>query len=161
MTNDYKRFNSGYSLYFSQFTTWYNVDKTEFSEVVNRFFRNFMVICYRKGYSQKLFLEKLRQDNRVILSRERVKELSGIGRYAGRGYKGFVSFEWLFAIAKFCGSDLCTMLTVEMYNDSDVVIKDRVKKYWAGVGKGVRAGAVDLSNDVFPEALQYIIKKAG
>lgn len=152
-----RRFNSSFSLWENQFTLRYGASRIGASVHINRFFSNFLAVCINNGFSYNVYLEKLYKEHGIKISIGRVKELAGMGRYAGRAYKGFVNYEWLYAISVFCGYDLIIMLTEEFsINDR---VKDSVTHYWAGYGKGARAGAVDLTRNSFPEAINYVVKR--
>jgi len=152
-----KRFNSSFSLWENKFTLRYGADREGASKHINRFFKNFLAVCINNGFSYNIYLKKLEKEHDIKIGIDRVKELAGVGRYAGRVYKGFVSYEWLYAISVFCGYDLIIMLTAEFtINDK---VKDSVTHYWAGYGKGGRAGAIDLTRNIFPEAINYVVRR--
>lgn len=151
------RFNTSFCLWEAKFTTRYEVDKMAITFSVNRYFKNFLCCCYNNGFSQQGYLDKLRKEHGIKLSRHRVMELAGLGRYAGVAYKGYLSFEWLFAISVFCKQEFSTMMTTDFTTEPNV--KYSVTRYWAGKGKGVRAGAIDLTRNSFPEALNYTVKR--
>lgn len=152
-----KRFNSSFSLWENKFPLRYGASRVGATVHINRFFSNFLAVCINNGFSYNIYLEKLYKEHGIKISIERVKELAGVGRYAGLPYKGFVNYEWLYAISVFCGYDLIIMLTADFsINDK---VKDSVAHYWAGAGKGVRAGAVDLTRNCFPEAINYVVKR--
>lgn len=151
------RFNTSFCLWEAQFTTRYEVDKMDYTRSINRFFRNFLCCCYNNGFSQQVYLDKLRQEHGIKVSRHRVMELAGLGRYAGVAYKGYLAFEWLFAISSFCKQDFAIMMRDDFTIDPNV--KYSVTRYWAGTGKGRRAGQPDLTRNSFPEALNYVVKR--
>ncbi len=152
-----RRFNSSYGLWENRFPMRYGADRIGATVHINRFFRNFLACCYNRGFSHRVFLDKLNKEHNITLSIDRVRELAGVGRYAGQPYKGFVSYEWLYAIAYFCGYDLIEMMSNELQYSEE--LKDRVLNFWAGSGKGVRAGQPDLTRYSFPEAVNYVVKR--
>ena len=157
VTNNTRWFNGSYCLWEQQFPKRYEVFKEEYNRGINRFFRNFIVVCCNKGYSQGLFLAKLKLNHGISLSRDRLKELAGIGRYAGRPYRGYLTYEWLYAISVFWEQDFVVMISEEFTTEEGVM--DRVSNYWAGMGKGRRAGQPDLTRNSFPDALNYVVKR--
>lgn len=151
------RFTSSYNLWEHTLPTRFKVDKTELNEPIRRFFNNVIAISYNKGYSLTVLVSKLKEEQSINLSRARLNELAGRGKYAGQPYKGYLYFEWLFAIAKFLGQDFNVMMTND-FTISDS-IRDSVSSYWAGKGKGSMAGRVDMSRSTFPEAVNYVVNR--
>ena len=139
--------------------TWWGMSRLKISGGLELFFRNFVSIGYSKGFSSSVYLIKLYKERNIKLSRERLKELQGIGRYAGVGYCGFISYEWLYSISDFCGVAFTDMFS---HDFSSLVTEDKrklISKFWAGRGKGSR-GVADFTMNMCIEALNYDTKQS-